>query len=96
MDENEYFNVDNFKKWMKNHDDESIFEEDSGIVGAEVQPKYGPKKMIRNMSVESGNPGRVIREFMDGLGVVRDVSGNECLVGVPSGEFTINRKFLVT
>lgn len=95
MDENRYLNVDNFKRWMKSHE-ECTAEDGTGIVGSEVQPKYGPKRTIRNISVESGKPGKVIREFMDGMGVIREVSGNECLVGVPSGEFTINRKFLTT
>lgn len=95
MDKNRYLNVDNFKRWMENHEDR-IDEEGAKIVGAEVQPKYGPKRTIRNISVESGKPGKVIKEFMDGMGVIREVSGNECLVRVPSGEFTINRKFLTT
>lgn len=95
MDENTYLNLDNFKRWMKNHEDDDQDEEQK-IVGVEVQPKYSPKKMIRNMSIESGKPGKVIREFMDGMGIVKEMTGNECLVTVPSGELTISRKFLVT
>lgn len=91
MESNNTFNADNFRKWMKNHPEES---ENTDMTGSEVQAKYHVKKMMNNMCVESGKPGRVIREFMDGGGTVKSVSGNEYLIEVRSGEFTINKKFV--
>ena len=47
-----------------------------------------------HMVVENGRPGRVIREFMTDGGVIKKVSGNEYLVEVASGSFTIDKKFV--
>lgn len=88
-----HFNADNFKRWMKNHPDSGT--DECNMVGVEVQAKFGVKKTMKNMTVESGKAGRVIREFMENGGVVRDVSGEEYLVEVSSGKFTINRRMLV-
>ena len=79
---------------MNNHPEQGS--EHSDMTGVEVQAKYGTKRMIKNMCVENGKPGKVIREFMEGGGVVENISGNEYLIKVKSGEFTINRKFLTT
>ena len=87
-------NADNFKKWMDNHSDSK--KDSAEMTGSEVQAKFSPKKMIKNMCVENGRPGRVIREFLEGGGTVKSVSGNEYLVQVESGEFTINKRFLTT
>lgn len=89
----EYLNVDNFKRWIADNPES---EGQPNMIGMEVQARYGAKKTMRNMSVESGRAGKVIREFMDVGGVVREVSGGEYLVEVPSGGFTIHKKFLVT
>ena len=86
-------NADNFRRWIKSHSDE---QEPADMTGAEVQAKYGAKKMMKCMCVESGKAGRVIREFMDSGGTVKSISGNEYLVEVPSGEFTINKRFVTS
>lgn len=91
---NEYLSIDNFKRWIAHNSESEIHS--PNMLGMEVQARYGAKKTMRNMSVESGRAGKVIREFMDKGGVVKEVSGSEYLVGVPSGEFTINKRFLVT
>ena len=91
--ENEYFNVDSFRRWMKDHPEKE--ESEPNMVGLDVQAKFGAKKTIRHMSVESGRAGRVIREFMEGGGVVDQVSGREYLVKVPSGSFVIDKKYVV-
>lgn len=87
-------NADNFKRWMKNHP-----ESESGccdMTGMDVQAKYHVKKMIKNMCVENGRAGKVIREFMEEGGTVKSISGNEYTISVTSGEFTINKKFVTT
>lgn len=87
-------NPDNFKKWMKDNSEHE--EKDLDMTGMEVQAKFSVKKIIKNMCVESGRPGKVIREFMEGGGVVKSISGNEYLVSVKSGEFTINKRFVTS
>lgn len=91
--ENEYFNVDNFRRWMKTHPEKE--ESEPNIVGLDVQARFGAKKMIRHMTVESGRAGKVIREFMEEGGVVGQVSGNEYLIRVASGSFIVNKKYIV-
>lgn len=90
--ENEYFNVDNFRRWMNTHPEE---DSEPNMVGLDVQAKFGAKKMIRHMTVESGRAGRVIREFMEDGGVVDQASGREYLVKVASGSFLIDKKYVV-
>lgn len=88
-------NPDNFRKWMKNNSSSDL-DETSSIEGCEVQAKFSSRKIIKNICVEEGKPGRVIREFMEEGGIVESVSGNECLIKVNAGKFLINKKFLVT
>jgi hypothetical protein len=88
-------NPDNFKRWINNHPDEQDTQS-VDMVGVEVQAKYLAKKMMRNMCVESGKPGKVIKEFMEGGGIVETISGNEYLIKVKSGDFTINKKYVIT
>lgn len=87
-------NADNFKKWMNHHPENQ--EEGPDMTGSEVQAKYHAKRMMKNMCVENGRAGKVIREFMEGGGTIKSVSGNEYLVCVKSGEFTINKKFVTS
>lgn len=91
--DNEYFNVDNFRRWMKTHPDEE--DSEPNMVGLDVQAKFGAKKMIKHITVESGRAGRVIREFMEDGGVVDQVSGKEYLIKVASGSFVIDKKYVV-
>ena len=91
--QNEYFNIDNFKKWMNNHPQSE--QETGSVVGVEVQARFGAKKTMRNMTVESGKVGRVIREFMSSGGTIKSVDENYYLVEVASGSFTINKKMVV-
>jgi hypothetical protein len=92
--ENEYMNADNFRRWMKSHPESDAAE--CNMVGLEVQARFGSKKTIRHITIESGRAGRVIREFMEDGGVVEKVSDDDYLVKVESGTFTINKKFVVT
>lgn len=93
MNQDEYFNIDNFRRWMKTNPDSE--ETEISLVGVEVQARFGAKKTIKHMTVESGRAGRVIREFMDDGGVISKVSGDECLVRVTSGSFLIDKRFVV-
>lgn len=93
MNNDDHLSVDNFRRWIKNHPGS---EEAPEMVGMEVQAKYSAKKTIKNMLVEFGSAGKVIREFMDEGGVVKEVSGNEYMVEVASGVFSIHKRFLTT
>jgi hypothetical protein len=91
--QNEYFNIDNFKKWMNNHP-ASGDDETKDMVGTEVQARFSARKTIKNITMENGKAGKVIREFMSGGGSVKAVDGNEYIIEVESGSFLINKKFV--
>ena len=88
------FNPDNFKKWMKSQNGfETEIKRDEGI---EVETKFGPKRIMRHMTLETGRAGKVIRDFIQNGGVVKEIDGNRCLVEVSSGSFYINKRYLIT
>lgn len=94
MDDFRFLNPDDFKRWMKNHDGGEPAGSPS-LVGATVEARHCGKRMARCVTVESGKPGRVIREFVQGGGVVKSVDGDEYLVEVASGSFYVNRRNVI-
>lgn len=91
MDNFNFLNPDGFRRWMKRHQDEEAAELKSSMIGASVEAKHCGKRTARSITIESGRVGRVVREFIQGGGVVRDIDGDEYLVEVPSGSFYINK-----
>lgn len=82
-------NPNDFKKWMKKHDDA---EDEATVVGSVVEARYCGKKTARSVVLESGSAGRVVREFVKNGGTVKAVDGDEYLVEVDSGSFYINKR----
>lgn len=91
MDDFRFFNPDDFKRWMKKHDDDTE-EVGANVVGSFVEPKYCGKKTARQITLEAGRAGKVVREFVQQGGVIKQVDGDEYLVEVQSGSFYINKK----
>jgi len=94
MDELGFLNPDDFKRWMKKQDVADPTAE-GGMVGLTVEAKYCGRKTARNITLEEGRAGRVVREFVQYGGVVKKVEGDEYLVEVDSGSFYINKRFVV-
>lgn len=86
-----FLNPDDFRRWMKRQDDIDA-EEAVDIVGSTVEPRYCGKRTARNITLESGRAGRVVREFVQNGGVVKAVDGDEYLIEVKSGSFFINKR----
>lgn len=94
MDEFGFLNPDDFRRWMKKQNDQEA-EEQNGMIGVSVEAKYCGKRIARNITLESGRAGRVVREFVQEGGIVRAVDGDEYLVEVPSGSFYIHKSNVI-
>jgi hypothetical protein len=94
MDDFRFFNPEDFKRWMKKHDCEHE-EDGASVVGSFVEPKYCGKKTARQITLESGKASRVIREFIQQGGIIKEADGDEYLVEVQSGSFYINKKNVI-
>jgi hypothetical protein len=89
-----YLNPDNFKKWMKNQDEfDSSLNQD--FVGLRVETRFGAKRIMHKMTLESGKSHKVARDFVENGGTVLDVVGEEFLVEVKSGSFLINKNLII-
>jgi hypothetical protein len=90
MDKFRFLNPDDFKRWMRKHDEDEA-QSVPDLVGASVEAKHCGKRTARCITLESGRAGRVVREFVQSGGVVKAVDGEECLVEVASGSFYIKK-----
>ena len=95
MDKFRFLNPDDFKRWMRKHDDEEASQESASLVGSSVEAKHCGKKTAQCITLESGRAGRVVREFVQSGGVVKAIDGEECLVEVSSGSFYINKRNVI-
>ena len=90
-----YFDLNNFKKWIKNHEDSNLNSE-SVLVGINVESKFSSKKIVKHMSADEGCLQKMAKEFSENGGVVKESEGEELLVEVASGRFYVNKKYVTT
>lgn len=89
-----YLNPDNFKKWMKNQGEfEGSIERD--LIGLQVETKFSAKRIMSKITVDTGKPGKVSRDFAENGGKILDVIDDEYLVEVKSGSFLINKNLVI-
>jgi hypothetical protein len=94
MNENEFFSLDNFKKWIKNQN-----EFDSKLIkkfpiGEQVVSKVKAKKLENVMTLENGQLNRVIKDFMKNGGKIKEVIDNEYLIEVTMGSFIVSKNYV--
>lgn len=93
MNDLRYLNPDDFKRWIKVHEgDEEPLDQ---VVGMKVEARFCGKRIAREMTLESGRAGRVVREFVKNGGTIRSVDGEEYLIEVESGSFYTNKRNVV-
>jgi hypothetical protein len=90
-----YLNADDFKRWIKNHQDFDSAISPKSLVGLEVETKVSAKRLVRYMTVENGNPHRIAKEFSEDGGVIKEIDEEDYVVQVKSGTFQINRKYVI-
>lgn len=88
-----FLNPDEFKKWIKNQD--RIKCEKSNLVGSFVESRHPGKKIARLINLECGKAGKVIREFLDNGGKIKAIEGNDYLIEVDSGSFYLNKRDII-
>lgn len=86
------FSLSDFKKWMHNQQQDQPLQED--LVGIEVEPKIGLKKLLAKMECDEDDPHSVAREFRKHGGTVVDMDGDNLMVEVDSGSFVIARQYI--
>jgi hypothetical protein len=89
-----YINPDNFKKWM-NSQDEFDPSMKCNLVGLQVETRFGAKRIMNKMTIESGRASKVAKDFVENGGVISEVIGEEYLIKVGSGSFLISKNMVI-
>jgi len=89
-----YVNPDNFKKWMKSQNDFETKIENT-IIGSTAETKFSGKRILKNMILESGKAAKVVKEFVENGGIIKEINEEEYLIEVHSGSFYINKKYII-
>jgi len=95
MDDFYHLSPDNFKKWMKTNGEEFELSMEHSLVGLDVETKFTGKRMLCKMTIESGDPMRVVKEFVESGGVIESVEDDEYLIKVSSGSFYTNKNNVI-
>ena len=86
------FNLNDFKKWMGNQNDNKS---KSHMIGLEVESKVSYKKLLsRIVETEEGEISDVAKDFKENGGIITDIDGSNILVEVDSGSFIIHRMYV--
>jgi hypothetical protein len=88
-------NPENFKKWIKNQSDFEGKIEQKEIVGQRVETRLRPSRMAKHAVVEEGKPNKVIKEFAENGGVVKEVNEDEYTIEVNCGSLVIDRRYVI-
>jgi hypothetical protein len=91
-----YLSVDEFKKWVKDHNDfnHNIEKKIKPLIGTYVESKSNLKKIYNCLIPEEGKRKVLSKDFFDNGGQVKDVNGETYLIEVFSGSFYISKKHI--
>jgi hypothetical protein len=95
MNDEKFLNVNDFKKWMKDQEDqESMGIEKIDLTGTAVESKVNSKRLVDNMWSENGQEIELALDFRKNGGKILEVLGKNFLIEVLSGTFTIPRNYV--
>lgn len=94
MKKEELLSLDQFKKWISTQNEYNPKIEKKFPIGIQVESKVNAKKLASVMTLENGQEGRVIKDFMKNGGKISEVNGKEFLIEVTMGSFYINRNYV--
>ena len=88
--------LDNFKRWIKSHDEMHFKTEKikNGLIGVAVESKVDVVKIIEKMSTEETDEEEIAEDFVKNGGVIADVAGRNFVIEVKNGSFIINRCYV--
>jgi len=95
---NDYkFSLDNFKRWMKDHDEDHTLEKPVApeLIGSMVESKFSAKKILAKMECETDNPEEVARSFAKSGGKIVEVDGKNYLIETDVGSFCIKSCYVI-
>jgi len=89
---NEFFNISDFKRWMKEQPDVPSH---SPFIGVYVESKLSPKRLVGKAEVEDDSSiDDLVEDFSENGGIVTDVNGHWFTIQVDSGTFTVPRMYV--
>lgn len=94
MSEFPYINPDSFKRWMKSQNDFDTNIEQN-LIGSFAETKFSGKRIIKNITIEQGKENRVVKDFIENGGTIKEINEEEYLIEVKSGSFYINKKYVI-
>jgi hypothetical protein len=91
----EFFNVDDFKKWMSSQDDGEDTRMESKLIGLEVESKlHNARRIAKNIESFDGDLHEIAVSFKEYGGRIRDVDDKLFYIETNEGSFVIHRCFV--
>lgn len=96
MQANSFFNFDDFKKWMKDQNDETNLniKRKKSFEGTIVESKVGIRKLMSKMQENDGDAYEVAHEFLENGGTISDSQDKYFLIETNLGNFYIHRSYV--
>jgi len=88
------YNVDDFKKWMKEQKDFNPEPMKNKFIGILVESKIKSKRLVSRIESQEGDPEELAADFKNEGGRIIDVEGKKFLIEVANGSFLIPRQFV--
>lgn len=88
-------NADDFRKWMKQHTEFDTSMKQKSLIGLVVETRVAQKRLAKHVIVESGSAHKVVRDFAENGGVIKEINDDDYLIEVSSGVFQINKKYVI-
>ena len=87
-----FFNLSDFKKWIKNHDDNN--QEKESFIGKRIKPKSNIENFEEKIQVEIGDEKEIVEDFGKIGGKIIEQDVNKFMIEVKSGNFICHKRFL--
>lgn len=88
------FNLNDFKKWIHDQQDDDDSPSKPNLVGVHVESKVNVKKLISRIDVQEGEEVEIAKEFKQNGGTISEVDGVNLLIEVDSGSFIIHKMYV--
>ena len=89
------FSLDNFKKWMRKHNDEpKMGRSYNPLIGVSVESKINARKLCDKIQAEEGDIENLSEDFANNGGRIKEVDDKHFLIEVDTGSFYILRNYV--
>ena len=89
-----YFSIDNFKKWIENQNqfDEKI--KKRFPIGEQVRSNVSSNKLIKVLQLEDVQLNQVVKDFLKNGGKISSIEKSKYFIEVSKGNFYINKNYV--